>query len=125
MLHPPARRRLLQIATLLCAGLMATLGIASAANKPAAPKFKKAHAYPVGGSPAHVAVGDLNGDGKQDLVTTNFAPGAGNVYTASVYAGGKKGKFSLARTITVPDQPDGVAIGELAGDSRPDLVIAG
>src|SRR5436190_8234649 len=127
MLHPPARRRLLQIAILLCAGLLATLGIASAAKRPPAPRFKKAHAYPTGDSPHNLAFGDLNSDGKQDLVSTNFLPGgpAKNVYTASVYAGGKKGKFTLVRTITVPDQPDGIAIGNLAGDARPDIAIAG
>jgi hypothetical protein len=74
--------------------------------------------YPV--SSYSVAIGDLNGDGKPDLVvaSTNTSEGV------SVLLGQGNGTFPTA----VPYYTGGaysVAIGDLNGDGKPDLVAAG
>ena len=47
--------------------------------------------FVVGNNPFSVAVGDFNGDGKQDLVVTNEAPAR---YNVSILLGDGAGNFS-------------------------------
>src|SRR2546426_882812 len=74
---------------------------------------------PVGLNPTSVAIGDLNGDGKPDLATTN---NGGN--TVSVLMGAGNGTFGAATSFPVESSPFSVAIGDLNGDGKPDLVVA-
>lgn len=75
----------------------------------------------VGTAPASVAIGDLNGDGKPDLVVTNLGD-----KTVSVLLGNGDGTFTPApgSPLAVGFSPVYVAIGELNGDGKPDLVVA-
>src|ERR1051325_10047907 len=68
------------------------------------------------GGPAHVAVADLSGDGIPDLATAN-----GGFNTASVYMGQGDGTFGSPVTYTVGSQATHVAIGDVNGDTKPDL----
>src|SRR6516162_6029765 len=85
--------------------------------------------YPTGISPSSVAIGDLNGDGRLDLVTANIGgdptalpPPAG---TISVLLGNGGGTFSAATPYpTGSVLPFSVAIGDLNGDGRLDLAVA-
>jgi hypothetical protein len=84
----------------------------------AAVTFAPAVSYPVGNA-HHVAIGDLNGDGKPDLTTADF----GSNYV-SVLLGNGDGTFAAAVSYSVGDSPHQVAIGDLNGDGKPDLTTA-
>ncbi len=68
-----------------------------------------------------MAIGDLNGDGRPDLVTADFGSGAVSV----LLAGGPTDAPTYTRSTTATGPgPLSVAIGDLNGDGRPDLVTA-
>ena len=78
--------------------------------------------FATSGRPDATAVGDVNGDGKQDLVVANFE---GN--TVGVLLGSGDGTFLPQRTFpassTPVSNPTGVALADLNGDGRLDLVV--
>src|SRR6516225_4512269 len=84
--------------------------------------------YPTGISPSSVAIGDLNGDGRLDLVTANIGGDplgtptpAG---TVSVLLGNGGGTFSAATPYPTGSViRSSVAIGDLNGDGRLDLAV--
>ncbi len=74
----------------------------------------------VGGDPAALAVGDLNGDGRPDLVVANAASG-----TISVLFQSPTHAFTLAATLSTGSlTPFDVAIGDLNQDAIPDIAVA-
>ena len=79
--------------------------------------FGAATNFAVGTSPSQVAVSDLNGDGKLDLVVPNF--NQGNV---SILLGNGAGSFAKT-DIPTASQSMSVAIADFSGDGKPDLVV--
>jgi hypothetical protein len=71
-----------------------------------------------------VAIGDFNGDGKLDLVVAD--PDDGEVY---VRLGNGDGTFQAAQTVSnypiLTLTPVSVAVADVNGDGKPDLVVAG
>lgn len=78
--------------------------------------------YPTGVGPYSVAIADLNGDNKPDLVVTNAGAGGGN--TVSTLMGNGLGGFAGRRDFTTGLAPTSVAVGDVNGDARLDLVVA-
>ncbi len=72
--------------------------------------------------PFNVAIGDLDGDGKPDLAVTNRDSNNisvfRNISTSGTIAYAAKVDF------TTGTNPLGIAIGDLDGDSKPDLAVA-
>ena len=83
--------------------------------------FQSAVTYPVGTSPQFVIASDLDGDGRPDLATANYA--ANNV---SVLIGNGDGTFGNATDYGagMGSAPYGVASGDFDGDDKTDLVTA-
>jgi hypothetical protein len=67
-----------------------------------------------------VRVGDINGDGKSDIITTNLE--GDNV---TILLGNSKGGFKQSTSSPFPcgESPFNFAIGDVNGDGKPDLAI--
>jgi hypothetical protein len=77
--------------------------------------------YTGGSSSRYIALGDLNGDGWLDLVAYD-----GNMVSVLPGLAQYPGAFGSAVTYATgaSSQPGGVAVGDVNGDNRPDIVVA-
>jgi hypothetical protein len=89
------------------------------------PVFAAATNYPAGGRPRSIAVGDFNGDHKQDLAVTNEI-----AFTVSVFLGDGNGVFTPTPALGLGSGrfPRAVAIGDFNGtsgngDTKPDIAV--
>jgi Bacterial Ig-like domain (group 3)/FG-GAP-like repeat len=88
--------------------------------------FLPAVTYDSGGSfPSSVAVADVNGDGKPDLLVANTGPGGTVSGTVSVLLGNGDGTFQAAVSYGSGGSfTYSLAVGDVNGDGKPDLVVA-
>jgi hypothetical protein len=74
--------------------------------------------------PYFVAVGDLNGDGKQDIVASEFDESA-TTGTVGIYLGNGQGGFSNVADYPVTGTPVSLQILDVNHDTNMDIVTAG
>jgi FG-GAP-like repeat len=86
--------------------------------------FEAADEYDVGGSPQAIAASDLNGDGHLDLVTADNLGTFDLANSVSVLTGLGDGTFANAKSFEVGTGPTALAVADLNGDHKPDLVTA-
>lgn len=114
---PPSGRQAVRGAVVLLAGaatvLLAVPGMAATGFAPAG-----GSPYPTGSGPNSVATGDLNGDGKVDLVTADVD---NNTVTVMLGDGAADPAFPATAAFPVGEYPYAVVIEDFNGDGQPDL----
>jgi photosystem II stability/assembly factor-like uncharacterized protein/phosphodiesterase/alkaline phosphatase D-like protein len=78
--------------------------------------------YPSGTSPLGTAAGDLDGDGKPELLIANFGSSSISVYHNTSSPGTIS--FDAGVDFSTDTQPRKIAIADLDGDGKPDLAVA-
>ena len=71
-----------------------------------------------------VAMGDLNGDGRPDLVVANSGDNTVSVFLNTTAPGATVPSFAAPQTFATGTDPSSVAIADLNLDGKPDLVVA-
>jgi len=84
--------------------------------------FAKTEEYSTTSSPSGVAISDIDGDGKVDIVVTNEGAGTVSVFKNITVNGSIV--FSNKSDFVVGSGANRVAIADLDGDGKPDLVVS-
>ena len=110
---------------------LADMAVATTANtvsvllQSSAGVFASAVDYTTGVQPIAIKAADLNGDGKLDLLTANYgaaiSPGKQGL---SVLLQGAAGTFAAPLHYTTDYRATALAVGDLNGDGKPDMVVA-
>jgi hypothetical protein len=109
---------------LLAAELTSSSGVASVLLGNGDGTFKPAAFYPTGGEYARsVAVADVNGDGKPDLVVANSSDIWPDQRAVGVLTGNGDGSFEPAVTFDSGGGTFFVAVGDVNKDGKPDVVV--
>ena len=88
--------------------------------------FKPPTYIPTGNNSFMAVSGDLNGDGKPDLVVSNqgnMQAGGTDTGNLSILLAGGGGSFQPAVNISAGTQPEFIALQDLNGDGKLDLVV--
>ncbi|MGH8270920.1 MAG: beta strand repeat-containing protein [Gammaproteobacteria bacterium] len=100
-----------------------TLDFLGAVGVGPTPAFAEQTTFPVGNTPASVAMADVNGDGKPDLITANVSYSV-SVRLNTTTPGAAAPSFDAAVNFTAGSDPTSVAVADVNGDGRPDLIVA-
>ena len=87
------------------------------------PTFAPAQVFPTGAKPTYVTVADVNGDGKPDLVVTNYLDNSVSVLLNLTPPGAAVPTFAAQQTIAVGTKPRFLTVADVNGDGRPDLIV--
>jgi hypothetical protein len=84
--------------------------------------FQPAQVYSAGNLSLYLALGDFNHDGRLDVVVADGCGGCGHRNIA-VLLGNGDGTFGSSRIYDLPGEPEGIAVGDIDGDGKLDVVV--
>src|SRR5262249_35882778 len=88
------------------------------------PSFAAQQTFATGTQPSSVAVGDVNGDGRPDLLVANNGSATVSVLLNTTAAGATIPSFAAQQTFATGTQPRSVAVGRASGRGRAELLVA-
>ena len=88
------------------------------------PSFLPKQDFATGFIPTSITVGNLNGDGKLDLVTANSNSDNVSVLLNDTSPGASTPSFATKQDFDTSNRPVSVAVGDLNGDGKLDLAVA-
>ncbi|MDR3625963.1 MAG: FG-GAP-like repeat-containing protein [Ignavibacteriaceae bacterium] len=88
------------------------------------PSFSNKIDFHSGKSPVSVAVADINGDGKPDIITSNFGANTISILINETQSGAMDPVFSAKNDFNTGIGPYFVTTGDVNGDGMPDIIIA-
>jgi len=91
-------------------------------NGASTPTFSAYTSFTTGKDPIDVSVGDINGDGKPDIITANFSASTVSVLLNTTSNGASTPTFSSKSDFSVATNPYRVAIGDFNGDGKSDII---
>jgi hypothetical protein len=86
--------------------------------------FATAQTFVTGNGPTVAALADVNGDGKPDLVVTNIRDNTVSVLRNTTTPGATTVSFATQQTFGTGAGPRSVAVGDVTGDGKPDIIVA-
>jgi len=92
-------------------------------NGASTPSFSTNNLFTTGNNPASVAVGDLNGDGKLDIIAANSGSSTVSIFLNTTSTGASTPTFSTKTDFTTGTLPTPVSISDLNVDGKPDIVV--
>ena len=87
------------------------------------PDFADQQVFPTGQSPQSLAIADINGDGRPDLIFTNYSLNSASVLLNTTAPGANTVTFGDATPFMVGTGAAQIAVGDVNGDGRPDLAV--
>ena len=96
----------------------------STASGALVPSFEAQQVIDVGDAGGRLAAADIDGDGRPDLLITNFSSDTVSLLLNRTSFGANMVAFSSALTFAVGPRPGSIAVSDLNGDGKLDLIIA-
>ena len=88
-------------------------------------QFSGATIYPAGTAPHAVAIGDFNGDGKEDLAVADYGDPSTNAGAGvSILLGNEDGTFQAAQKFDAGAAASSITTADFNGDGKLDLAVA-
>lgn len=87
--------------------------------------FSPPQAFAIVGSPDTVAIADINGDGRPDVVLLHLGSDQVSVFINTTAAGSATAAFSPPVMFRTESLSNTIVVADIDGDGRPDLAVAG
>ncbi len=90
----------------------------------AVPSFAVQQTFATGSNPQQIISADINGDGKPDLITVDSSGNTVSVLLNNTVPGSLMASFGIKQSFAAGSLPLAIAVADLNGDGKPDLIAA-